>query len=150
MARRVMVDTNIFYMLLLGSPSEARRIAEALYGKELYTVPIVVAELLHVLTLRYLRKKEAVKGPLSLRKWIRSRGYPPDVIGAVKELLDVLNPVLLPEPVQSWREIIEVASRYRLPSNDAVIALTCKRYGIDVLATLDKDFERVPWLKIIP
>ena len=81
MARRVMVDTNIFYMLLLGSPNEARRIAEALDGKELYTVPIVVAELLHVLTLRYLKKKEAIKGPLSLRKWIRSRGYPPDVIG---------------------------------------------------------------------
>ncbi len=91
-----------------------------------------------------------MKGPLSLKKWVRSRGYPDDVLKAVKELLETLNPTLLPEILESWSELIEVAVKYRLPSNDALIALTCRKHGIDTLATLDEDFKRVPWLKVIP
>ncbi len=91
-----------------------------------------------------------MKGPLSLKKWVRSRGYPDDVLKAVKELLETLNPTLLPEILESWSELIEVAVKYRLPNNDALIALTCRKHGIDTLATLDEDFKRVPWLKVIP
>jgi hypothetical protein len=150
MARRVMVDTNVFYILLLGPPGEARRVAEALEDKELYTTPTVVAELLHLLTLRYLKRKGLVKGSLSLKKWIRSKGYPEEVLEAVKELLEALRPTLLPEAPESWGEILETAAKYRLPSNDALITLTCRKHGIDTLATLDEDFKRIPWLKIIP
>ena len=71
----VMVDTNIFYILLLGSIEEARRVAEILEGKKLYTTPTVIAELLHLLSYRYLKKKRLVKGSLSLKKWIRNKGY---------------------------------------------------------------------------
>ena len=150
MAGRVIVDTNIFYILLLGPPEDARRVAETLEDKELYTTPIVIAELLHLFTLRYLKRKGLVKGPLSLKKWIRSSGYPDDVLKAVKELLETLSPTLLPEILESLSELIEVAAKYRLPSNDALIALTCRKHGIDTLATLDEDFKRVPWLKVIP
>ncbi len=150
MARRVMVDTNVFYILLLGPPKEARRIAEMLEHKELYTTPTVIAELLHLLTFRYLKRKGLVKGVLSLRKWIRNKGYPEETLKAVKELLEVLGPTLLPEILESWSEPIETAVKYRLPSNDALVALMCRRHGIDVLATLDEDFKRVPWLKLIP
>ena len=69
---------------------------------------------------------------------------------AVKELLKALNPTLLPETLESWSELIEVAVKYRLLSNDALIALTCRKHGIDTLATLDEDFKRVPWLKVVP
>ncbi len=57
MAGRVIVDTNIFYILLLGPPEDARRAAEILEDKKLYTTSIVIAELLHLLTLRYLKKR---------------------------------------------------------------------------------------------
>jgi len=150
MAGRVMLDTNVLYILLLGPPGEARRIAEALEDRELYTTPTVVAELLHLLTLRYLRRKGLVKGPLSLKRWIRSRGYPKEVLEAVRELLEALNPTLLPEAPESWSEIIETAAEHKLPSNDALIALTCRKHGIDTIATLDEDFKRVPRLKTIP
>lgn len=44
-------------------------------------------------------------------------------------------------------EIFEIAKdmikKYRLLSNDALIAATCKYYGINKIATFDDDFERV-------
>jgi len=40
--------------------------------------------------------------------------------------------------------------KYKLTPSDAVIALTCRYYGIDVILTFDEDFKRAPWLKVIP
>ena len=37
----------------------------------------------------------------------------------------------------------------RLP-NDALIAATCRHHGLEVIATFDEDFKRIPWLKTIP
>jgi len=33
---------------------------------------------------------------------------------------------------------------------DALIAPTCRHYGIDTIAMLDNGFKRIPWLRIIP
>ena len=46
-------------------------------------------------------------------------------------------------------EVIQIIANYGLMPSDALIALTCKKYGIESTATLDKDFERVPWLKVV-
>ncbi|OWJ55462.1 PIN domain-containing protein [Pyrodictium delaneyi] len=40
--------------------------------------------------------------------------------------------------------------RYKLLPGDALIALTCRRYGIGRILTFDEDFKRVPWLEVIP
>jgi len=32
-------------------------------------------------------------------------------------------------------------------ANDALIALTCKEHQIKYLASFDRDFDKVPWLK---
>jgi len=40
--------------------------------------------------------------------------------------------------------------KYQLTPSDAIIALTCKYYGIDKIITFDKCFERIPWLNVIP
>jgi len=39
---------------------------------------------------------------------------------------------------------------YGLMPTDAIIALTCSQHGINAIATLDEDFKRVPWLKVVP
>ncbi|MHC1583810.1 MAG: PIN domain-containing protein [Methanosarcinales archaeon] len=44
---------------------------------------------------------------------------------------------------------MELSWRYKLLPNDALIAATCKHYGIKRIATLDSDFKRVEFLKII-
>jgi len=47
-------------------------------------------------------------------------------------------------------EIIVTIEEYGLMPADSIIALTCKHHGINTIATLDEDFKRAPWLKIIP
>ncbi len=48
------------------------------------------------------------------------------------------------------QELIEVAKRFHLLPADALIALTCKHYGIDTILTFDEDFKKVSWLKVVP
>ncbi|MCD6428770.1 MAG: PIN domain-containing protein [Desulfurococcales archaeon] len=45
---------------------------------------------------------------------------------------------------------IEIMKEYGLLPNDALIAATCRHYGIDTVLTFDEDFKRIPWLKVIP
>ena len=45
---------------------------------------------------------------------------------------------------------IEVARQYGLLPNDALIAATCRYYGIDTVITFDGDSKRIPWLKVVP
>jgi len=45
---------------------------------------------------------------------------------------------------------IEIMNEHGLLPNDALIASTCKHYGVDTILTFDEDFRRIPWLKIIP
>ena len=42
-----------------------------------------------------------------------------------------------------------VAEKYGLLPNDAVIAATCKHHGINKIATFDSDFKRVDFLETI-
>ena len=43
----------------------------------------------------------------------------------------------------------EISIKYKLLPNDALIAATCKYYGISKIATFDDDFERVDFLKVV-
>ena len=47
-------------------------------------------------------------------------------------------------------ELLEAMIKYNLMPSDALIALTCRHYGIDTILTFDQDFRRVPWLKVVP
>jgi predicted nucleic acid-binding protein len=47
-------------------------------------------------------------------------------------------------------EIVRFMKEYGLMPADALIAITCRHYEINTIATLDEDFKRVSWLKIIP
>ncbi|MEM2176790.1 MAG: PIN domain-containing protein, partial [Archaeoglobaceae archaeon] len=44
---------------------------------------------------------------------------------------------------------IEVSWKYSLLPNDALIAATCKHYGIRKIATFDEDFKRVDFLEVL-
>jgi predicted nucleic acid-binding protein len=39
---------------------------------------------------------------------------------------------------------------YSLLPGDALVAVSCRHYGINTIATFDEDFKRVPWLKVVP
>ena len=58
--------------------------------------------------------------------------------------------VYFPITIEVVREASNIAAKYGLLPNDALIAATCKHYGISVIATFDEDCERIPWLKVVP
>jgi len=49
----------------------------------------------------------------------------------------------------SWDIVLEMCKRYSLLPNDALIAATCRFYGIRRIATFDDDFRRVKFLKVV-
>ncbi|MCK4732812.1 MAG: PIN domain-containing protein, partial [Methanophagales archaeon] len=57
--------------------------------------------------------------------------------------------VTLIDDTKNANLIRNVAEKYRLLPNDALIATTCKHYGINKIATFDQDFERVDFLEIV-
>ena len=123
----ICLDTSAIIYYLQGDHVVAKIIDST---PELYAPSIVVLEALHVVRRVHLRLR-------------RKPNYRP--------LLDFLEEItILPiEPIDATK-VVETMEAYNLSSNDAVIALTCKEHGIDTIATLDEDFERVPWLKKVP
>jgi len=59
----------------------------------------------------------------------------------VIELLDINNKIL--------KDSVKVAFTCGLLPNDALIAATCKYYGINKIATFDDDFKRVDFLEVV-
>ncbi len=62
-------------------------------------------------------------------------------------LFDTLN--IVPIDSDIILSSIELSWRCNLLPNDALITAACKHYGIKKIATLDRDFKRVKFLKII-
>jgi len=60
------------------------------------------------------------------------------------------NDIRILQDTASIEEMHDTVIKYNLLPGDAIIALTCKHYGIDTILTFDEGFKRVPWLKVIP
>ena len=146
----ILLDTNILYHILhrTSLTEEALTLLEDNPGE--YVIDTIVHnELIYTSTLHHLEHQHRVKGAYSARKWIRKHGYPREVISAVKELIERLD-IRLVQSIYTEEEFYEALLNYGLLPSDAIIALTCRHYGIDTILTFDEDFKRIPWLKVIP
>ena len=58
---------------------------------------------------------------------------------------------ILPDVPVLYAEIVELvrSSRGELNFNDALIALSCRHRGIPLIASFDRDFDRLSWLQRI-
>ncbi|MGB7533562.1 MAG: type II toxin-antitoxin system VapC family toxin [Halobacteriota archaeon] len=65
----------------------------------------------------------------------------------IRELLGKYRTLDTGESVKSEAE--KLITKYGLLPNDALIAATCKHYGITKIATFDSDFERIDFLEVI-
>jgi len=110
---------------------------------------IVHNEIIYTSTLHYLEYKHGVKGTYSARKWIKKHGYPQEVIHAIRELTRRLN-IKLISNTYAEKDLYKALIEYRILPSDAIIALTCKHYGIDTILTFDENLKKVSWLKVIP
>ncbi len=142
---KVFFDSNIFIKYLAGA-EEAKKLIDKVERGEWrgYVNDVVVSEVVY----GYLRLV------LSVSRYKLS-DYIVKHVDKVKELLEQdVYPLFtdfehLPTSVGVDR-LLEYMANYRLLPNDALIAATCRTYGIDAIATFDEDFKRVPRLRVIP
>ena len=146
----IFLDTNILYHILHRTPRTEEALALLEENPGDYVIDYTVHnEIIHVSTVHYLEHRHGVKGLYSVRRWIKRHGYPREVVNAVKELIKRLEIRIVPS-VYTEQELYETLLKYRLLPSDAIIALTCRHYSIDIILTFDEDFRRVPWLRVIP
>jgi len=86
-----------------------------------------------------------------VREYIKTHGYKlfEEDLNELTTLLKDAKVIVLEDKVTP-QELIDVARKYHLLPADALVALTCKHYGIERILTFDDDFKRVPWLTAIP
>jgi len=89
-----------------------------------------------------------IKGKYDLKDYIKRKGYEfaKDFLERLHKLFEL---VTLIDDTKDANLVRSVAEEYRLLPNDALIAATCKQYGITKIATFDADFERIDFLEVI-
>ena len=145
------LDTNVIVYYLHNVEPYASIIEPYLQSKELATSLRVLDEALFTLVRMRAWRDYGIKRIEDLRNHIRSQGYQgfKDILSFLDKFIEKLDVRILDDR-GSYRELVETMTRYKLLPGDALIAITCRHYGIDVIATFDEDFKRIPWLKVIP
>ena len=67
----------------------------------------------------------------------------------IRQLVDAGSLTLLPLTSEIVFDSIRISWKYSLLPNDALIAATCRHYGIKKIATFDEDFEKIDFLEIV-
>ena len=145
------MDTNILYNILYETELTPKaRDAVKLLVEPVISV-IVYNELLHVTFRAYAKRKYGITSYHEFRRFFAEKGTEAfkEPLELIHELIGELNIKILND-YQSVEELKEAIAKYKLLPTDAQIVITCRHYGITTIATLDKDFERVPWLQVIP
>lgn len=143
---RIFVDTSIILAFLAGQDERAWKLLKEVEKREItgYINPLVVDEIIY----GYLRLTTRLSSR-RIRELIARRDE--RLIGLVKnDVWPVLRLFTTLPLIAEPGEIIQYMEEYGLMPADAIIALTYRQHGINTIATLDKDFKRVPWLKVIP
>jgi len=136
---KVFFDSNVFLKFLEGE-EKAKILIEKVINEEWigFINHIVVSEVLY----GYIR---AISG---LGKYELKRKFPKLEID-ISPVFDILENFVLLSITFDLHLVLEIMNKYRLLPNDALIAATCKYYGIKKIATFDEDFKRIDFLEII-
>ncbi len=136
---KVFFDSNVFLHHLAGTRKEATEILREVESGKIdgFINDVVVSEVVY----GYLRASSGLR-PYELRKEILNMSFNFEPLESLLGMFNLL-------PCNFGISVMEFVERYRLLPNDALIAATCKHYGITQIATFDEDFKRVDFLEIV-
>jgi len=148
----VFIDTNVFVNFLTRSEKseDAKKLLERVIsdGNSLITSITVIEETLYILT-RELLEEKGITGAYSAREYISAKGYT-DIEKELFKFISMINELdirVLDVKIEITL-LTDVMYQFNLLPNDALIAATCKFYGIRDIATFDNDFKRVDFLNV--
>ena len=149
---RVVLDANLFINLMI--ETELTEKAKFLLKKVVTNYkPIILSNIFEETIFILIREELRVRGNISrfheVIDYIEKRDYKD--MKLYKEFINLLNDLNIEFltnrfDVSDFKDILE---GYRLLPNDALIAATCRFYGIRRIATFDDDFKRVKFLKVV-
>ncbi len=145
------LDTNAIIYYLHDVKPYSQLVEDIISGEdELYTSIRVIDEAVFTIVRTKAWLELGIRRIEKLREYIKTHGY-----GVFEADLDELTTLLrdaevtVLEDKAAPQELINTARKYRLLPADALIAQTCKHYGIERILTFDEDFKRVPWLAVL-
>lgn len=143
---RIFVDSSIILAFLAGQDEQAYRIIEDVENHAItgYINAIVVDEVIH----GYLRLTTGISSK-RIRQLLAKKDK--RLIELIKNDVEPILKLFITLPITLGpQEVVDIIEKYGLMPADSIITLTCKHQGINIIATLDEDFKRVPWLKVVP
>ncbi|MEB3787133.1 MAG: PIN domain-containing protein [Desulfurococcales archaeon] len=145
------VDTNIFVQYLFDGDraDEAEKLLAS--HPDLAVTVGIIDEVEFVIIRRLARKRLGIRKLGRLKEHIRKNGldFAIDMLERYTEMLHEFDIAVLRDHAEP-KELLETMRKYQLTPSDAIIALTCKHYGINTILTFDEDFKRISWLEVIP
>ena len=145
-----LLDTNVFYNFLFETEltDKATRILEM--DEEFCTTFTVLNEVVYVISRKIAERKYGIRSYYEFRSLTAKEGYDfcAQEIKTLLKLFEDLRITVLSD-YQNVDEVCKIMSKYKLLPNDALIAATCKHYGIRKIATFDEDFRRVDFLEVV-
>jgi predicted nucleic acid-binding protein len=146
----IFVDTNVIYNIIFETRFTDRALRFIETCQEPVTSATVIHELIYVSIRDLCEERYGTKNNSSYRKIIATKGYAPfqKDIDRLFQLIENSSISLIPvnNDLEDWKEIL---LKYKLLPYDALIASTCMSNGITKIATFDRDFNRVDFLKIV-
>jgi len=152
---RVFVDVNIFLYDITNHPalgSSCKAFLQRISNGELegFVSVEVLNELLHRLVIGEVAKKrklklQAVSRYLKRNPKILSKLDAYRSVARVESLPNLRILEVLPADFVQARSLMQ---RHHLLSNDALHLAVMQRNKLDMLASKDADFQRVPWIKL--
>ncbi|MEM4617116.1 MAG: type II toxin-antitoxin system VapC family toxin [Archaeoglobaceae archaeon] len=135
----VFFDSNVFLHHLANTREVASKLLEDVENGKItgFINDVVVSEVIY----GYLRALTNLK-PHQLQSKLCKIDFD---LSPIKELLSLFRVLSCSFGV----EVAEIVEKYKLLPNDALIAATCKHYGIKKIATFDEDFKRVDFLEVL-
>jgi len=146
---KAVIDTNVFVNFFLKTDLTER-------AKDMIKLvltdysPVVFTNILEAFIL--IREELAHKGILKFydqRDFIEKNGYVS--LFVYKKFFEFLKKfsILILENKCNVDDFQSIIEKFNLLPNDALIAATCKHYGIKKIATFDGDFKRVEFLEVL-
>jgi hypothetical protein len=146
MSEQIFIDSGII-LGFFSSDKKSVDILDNLYGKFRFCISdTVFSEVVYkLMVLKFLEKEDRFK----LHYMKKQLADLVALYNVVDEFIKNTDINILPTNKEVITTSVEVGMKFQLLPNDALIAATCKHYGIKKIATFDGDFKKVEFLEVV-
>ena len=145
------VDSNVLVYYIFENEYSDKAAQLLTQHRDLATSIRVIDEVMFVSIRRLALERLGLRRLDRIKRHITVHGldFAMDKLWALIDVIEQLGITILQDYAEP-RQLLEIMENYKLTPSDAVIASTCRHYGIDTVLTFDEDFKRIPWLRTIP